>query len=445
MTPFRRLPIVTICGLLLGTACTSDISLPTPLQRSPAPTSQHTTAARPVGETLDEMLLRIGDQSPGFGGIYWDSGGVLQIVHTRATALPEALAAIRDVMGDDVPALRARSFRLRPARFSFRELSEFRGRIEGATDHAGFVMSDVDEMNNRVMFGVETEAVRQRVMRSATQVGTPPEALFVRVMARPQPAAQLYQRGTTLAGGLILDFQIGIGPCTLTLPVSYWDSQQDLVTAGHCTPAKGSVDPSYFASQGIQGVDEARELYDPAYLALAGCPAGDLCRYSDAAIFRWANNPVYGTQSFGLGLIATPAWDNYGWGNDGPLNYTDFSTIIGEAPDSWLVPASPGGPLMGLPISKIGYSTGFTTGEVKESCITFYGGRDLLCQYAGDVYAQAGDSGSPLINRDLFPRVYMVGLVHSVDNPDQLSFFSSITGIQRDFGPLQTYPAKPHP
>jgi hypothetical protein len=440
---------VAVYLLILAAAC--DEAIPTTY-----PTRTSAEAARAIvslpsaGPTLDDLLLKIADQSPGFGGMYWDSAGEVQIVHTRSDALPEAIDAVRAVMGGNHPAFQlGRAMHLRAGQFDFRQLTNYRSAIEAATDRSGFVFGDVDEVHNRVWFGVDAAAVRGRIMRAVTQLGIPPQAVEVDVVTRPHFATTVDDRGSTLAGGLIIGFPFGYFGCTLGFPASDWLGAQNLITAGHCAPPMGSVNPALFVSQPFTGVNEGHELQDPPYTALPGCPPGDLCRYSDAVLFTWQNNPTYGTQSYGLGLIATPAWDNYTWGNYGPTAYTDYSTIIGETPDSFLLPASPGGPLMGLPLSKVGATTGFTTGEVRQSCFTVYsaGGPNLdhLCQFSTDTFAASGDSGSPLMNRDLWPRVYLSGIVSAVDDPDQRTWFSSIAGIQRDFGALQTYPAKPHP
>jgi hypothetical protein len=216
-----------------------------------------------------------------------------------------------------------------------------------------------------------------------------------------------------------------------------------MMTAGHCTPALGAVDTSFWAAQEFSHTRHAQEFSDPPFTALAGCPSGDTCRNSDAAMFYWIDT----SQTFGLGLIATPSAADTLWGGThyGPFDlYTHFN-IIGEAADSWLVP--------GVLVSKIGQTSAFTEGRVTQSCVTFVNypaaGKDLLCTVKTSVPADQGDSGSPLMwgwpNPQPPPNTstaYLAGIVFFSDFVGT-SYSSSIAGISRDFGSMKTYPSKP--
>lgn len=212
------------------------------------------------------------------------------------------------------------------------------------------------------------------------------------------------------------------------------------MTAGHCTPQMGAVDTSFWAAMSYANTRHAQEYGDPAYAALSGCPSGDTCRNSDAAQFNWIDT----SQTYGLGLIATPSGADSVWGGThyGPFDLYGYFNIIGEASDSWL--------LVNSSVSKVGQTSALTQGRVTASCVTYYGnptpGKDILCSMLTSMPAESGDSGSPVILGRPLPQstssVYLAGVVMASDFSSS-SLFSSIGGIARDFGSLQTYPTKP--
>jgi len=390
---------------------------------------------------LDDRLLAIEKGSPGFGGMYLDSTGALVIVHTNKDALGAALAATQAVIGD-APQLHARRIVLRLGKYSFPALANYRNLIEKGIDHAGLIWSDLDEVNNRVTFGVASDAVARTILTFVVEQHLPVDAVAAVVVAPLKPAGlQDYQ--DTTAGALLIGFTNG-GGCTLGFNATRWGTARYMVTAGHCTPTMGAVDTSFWAAQEYGWTRHAQEFSDPAYGALAGCPSGDTCRNSDAAMFQWKDS----SQTFGLGLIATPSSADTLWGGDGTYGPYDLLThfnIIGEAADSWLIP--------GALVSKIGQTTAFTEGRVTGSCVTAYSwpttGKDVLCQVVTNVPAYQGDSGGSLMYGWPAPQTppttstaYLAGIVSKSDG-FSFSSYSSIAGIFRDFGSLKTYPSKP--
>jgi hypothetical protein len=393
--------------------------------------------------SLDEELLAIDRLSPGFGGMYLDTAGTLVIVHTRPGALAEAVDAIRQVMGD-VPQLHAPHIVLRLGKFAFSVLTQFSAKMQSQLDQTGVVWSDVDEVNNRVTFGVVDNAAAQHVVAAAIAARLPAEAIAAITVPRFRPASTLLDRQDTLSGGLQLGFTNG-GACTLGYLATRWGTARYMMTAGHCTPQMGSVDTSFWAANAFAFVRHGQEAMDPPYLAwgyVPQCPKFSLCRNSDAAEFYWPDS----SQTYGLGLIATPAIMDTIFGSyHYPLTiYTHFN-VVGEAPDSWLIP--------GAKVSKIGVTTGFTGGRITEACVTYQGvpsqGYNLACQVKAAIDVQSGDSGGPLLFD--WPTVvappgvstaYLAGMTSSSTGTG-IAIFSSIGGITRDFGSMRTYPGKP--
>jgi hypothetical protein len=390
---------------------------------------------------LDDEWLAIEKRSPGFAGIYEDSGGRLVIAHTDPSALSTSLAAIRQVQGD-IPQLHASQVVLRNVRFSFSALASYRTLVESKVPRDRLVWSDLDEVNNQVTFGVVSSTAAAEIAAAASLAGLPTGAVVAQIVKKPHLVGALNNYQDTLAGGLELGFTNG-GGCSLGFLFQRWGTARYMMTAGHCTPVMGSVDTSFWAAQEYNFTRHAQEFGDPPYSALSGCPSGDTCRNSDAASFLWVDT----SQTYGLGLIASPSAADTLWGgaNYGPFDlYTHFN-IIGEAADSWLT--------VGTLVSHVGQTTAFTEGRITQTCVTFYGnpatGQDLLCTEKTNMPTDSGDSGSPVMWGWPHPQTppntsttYLAGIVFASDGVST-SYYSSISGIARDFGSLQTYPSKP--
>jgi len=431
--PIARAVVGAACVLSL-VACHSDTITGTPRSlRNIAGAAS--VRLGPRLQTLDEMFLVIDSISPGFGGMYWSDDSVLTVVHRRSDALDEAKRAIARVMGSDIPGLHGRSVRLRSAKFGFGELSAFRRQLEEALHMPALVMFDVDEVNNRVLIGIDSDGARGQIVAQAEKLGIPTAALVVETMDRPRPASTFLQdRASTVVGGLMLTNYASTLQCSMSFNISYWDSVDYMVTAGHCTPTMGSVDTSYYMSQPYFAIREAQEYQDPSYTS-ANCPSGYTCRYSDAAVFRWMTS-----QTIGQGLLAHPDSESTTWAVGGEY-YSSTYSITGEAPDSWLLAGS--GFFAGTLVHKVGFYSGLTTGNIKHSCFDEYlaNAEVLHCQFGASYYSHPGDSGAAVF-MGAGP-VQLAGLSNYVSTSE--SFFSSITGIQIDFGQMQTYPSKPHP
>ena len=170
-----RLLVVAV-GIVSATisACDKESATTPALSNAHRDIAGMAMATRFDSVSLDEELLAIDRLSPGFGGMYLDSAGTLVIVHTRSGALAEAVHAIRQVMGD-VPQLHAPRIVLRPGKFSFSVLAQFQANTESQMDRQGVVFGDVDEVNNRVTFGVIDNAAAQHVLSAATTARIPAE------------------------------------------------------------------------------------------------------------------------------------------------------------------------------------------------------------------------------------------------------------------------------
>lgn len=442
---------------LLSGACSSQDEV----QHATAPTGLRDMSRADVsplasqpftGLTLDEMLARVDELSPGFAGMYWAPGDSVVIMHRGNPSLPVVLDAVRQVMGENSPAFRAKGVRLQPVRYSFSELAFFRAQLERLQ---GWITSDVDEFNNHVAIGVESEALRQQFLAAATGLKIPGEALAVLIEQRPKPMTYLGDRLDTTKAGISIAVKsppgYGAGWCSLGFNYTHWSSTTYFITNGHCSynrNGNGVLDTNVVAAQIHHDNSysffpfpvEARMVENPPYTTQSGCPT-TTCRYSDAAGYRWQTPQVVG-----LGKVAFTLWDNYGWNGAGDSLIYGTWNITTEIPDHLFIPRQY--------ISRIGITSGWTTGEILRSCFDMNISNGLLlCQFRADMYSDEGDSGGPVFtysNNVNESAIALGGIMHSRSPTDYSipfpygggTYFSSITGIQRDFGSLKTYPAK---
>ena len=187
------------------------------------------------------------------------------------------------------------------ARHSFDDLNGWYNRAwPEAMDVAGAVFSDLDEANNRILFGVEHAGAANAVRGVAARFGIPVSALEIRVVEPIELAATLRDRIRPIVGGVQIHF--GNYLCTLGFNASF-GGVAAFVTNSHCTNTQGGVEGTTYA-QPTRTIDPtviATEVADPVYVrgGGTGCPKSKRCRYSDSSRANYSA----GFTSFDLGGI----------------------------------------------------------------------------------------------------------------------------------------------
>jgi hypothetical protein len=353
-------------GLLAIAACSdsSEVTSPDQVQADPAAMTQ--------APSLEELAARV----PGFGGFYLDQGRPtvwLTDMAGRGAAV-QALAPFMRGMGQDPAGLQVRR-----GDFDYRQLTLwFNTASPVALDLDGTVMVDLDEARNRVLVGVESGALIGAVRAALVRSGLPERSLVIEVMRPIVPVVSLQAAATPVAGGVQINFPGYL--CTLGFNVVA-GGQNSFITNSHCTATQGGVQntPYYQPLQSVNPTVIATEVADPAYQKGVGpgCPKNKLCRRSDAARARYST----GYTNYQRGLIARP-------GSLGSLNYTAHWTITGK-----------GSPVVGRVVNKVGRTTGWTQGQVTNTCVNtgVSGTRFVqLCQFYVAAGVGSGDSGSPV-------------------------------------------------
>jgi hypothetical protein len=396
----------TLAALLTAAGCTDGSDPVRPDAQPGAGRAQGQAAGRAAvqARTLDDDFVELAREVPGFGGLYVGADGVLNVVLTDPAGAPGARGALASHLarhgrgGAEAASLLA-GMRAVRGRHDFAQL---RGWYRQLTREPlrGVTLGDVDEARNRVVIGVRDAGAAQAVRDRAAALGVPSDAISVEVVAETRMEARLIDVVRPIVGGTQIS-SVG-GTCTLGWnarqydALGYWTGRRFIITNAHCTDAFGVV-TGHSVGQPDMNSPIASEVLDPAPSALAGCPAGRLCRYSDAALFE-----VFGSQSVNFPQIA-----NVGSGTSGTAG------IIGTwAMDEERIA------YVGDEVGKVGRTTGYSKSLVDRTCVDIpqydpYGydtGRTLLCQAQAGYTSGGGDSGSPVYLRVNSTTRYAVGI-----------------------------------
>jgi hypothetical protein len=289
----------------------------------------------------------------------------------------------------------------------------------------GTVFADHDEANNRLLFGVENAAAIKGVSNALARLGIPSSAYTVVVTEPIHQVASLRDRWRPTRGGIQIHFSQYL--CTLGFNADD-AGDRSFITNSHCTATQGGVESTvyYQPTSTVDATAVAVEVEDPQYFRNGDCPRGRKCRYSDSARARYNS----GTTS-DRGLIAKTSGPN-----NGSLEVTGEFTVTTQ--DNTTTRFA-----NGTQVNKVGRTTGWTRGNVTNSCVnTNVSGSNItqLCQTFvsdpnGAVVVGGGDSGSNVFIAS-GDNVQLVGILWGGNSNGTLFVFSPLQQIQRELGTL---------
>jgi hypothetical protein len=411
-------------------------------------------AAGPI--TPNDVFAEIGRRVPEFGGIFVDEERHDTLDIYVLSEGPDLAAnldrAITEVLGPDRPP--QRRIELLQGQYSFVQLRDWHDRMSmRVLATPGALLTEIDHTTNRLKVGVETLALEPDVAAVLDELGVPREAVNIEEVPRkelqvlrdnnatPQQAlldgsqadtclpapCTLQKKIRRLVGGIEIGASGKGDTCTLGFIADMGiNKPKGIVTASHCTNRQGGTinpsppapatekEPSIFFQPtksdpknqiGVEALDPCYWdpsvpllAYPPMNVPSAGdancmspphnppfplfCPAGGVCRLSDSA-FAAFETVTGGNTTFRLGRIARPTMqDDIRWD---PAN---TYTIVGERPFL----------MMNDLISKVGRTTGWTTGKVTGVCVneTIGSPYTIICDDTADYLARGGDSGAPI-------------------------------------------------
>lgn len=460
-TPFQRVAPMraTAATILIAATACYDAPAVSVGPRARTEAAAVTALGRPAAN-LDDALRQIEDLLPGFGGLYVDDNDELVIRVRDPNRAGLAPSAVLQVLGR-IPGRRGGPVRIHPADYTFAELQGWMRTILRSVSSVGIIEADINERANRLFLGVDNEGVASRIQVELTHLGSPLGAVdFQTIAASAKLSANdsLTSVSTPVVGGVMVQSrngpQGGSKPhCTAgfnawLLPDTV---QLYLVINDHCTwPMGGVTGDTLWQSHYSAGAPRpiAIEVASAQYRALPDslCWGGALCRYSDAALFRYFNS-----SDGRIGGIARPLWYSKA---DRPftlLRDTAEFHINGDLPRNRLV-------VSGEWMSKVGVTTGWSAGKVSDTCILRVEStnRWLVCQFnvddamgVGSTFVLGGDSGSPAV-RTVYSEDdpyggsnWLAGILHAGGpGPGGVYQFtaSDINLLYLDLGQMKTYP-----
>ena len=420
----KRISVVAIFGLLIVMAVTLA---------SAGGSDDESTTAGAEFKTHDDLLLAINERVPEFGGMFLSEDN--EILYTYVTGDSEYTLNTETVKQTIVDVLKSdptqgRELRLIPARYSMLQLYGWYSQVQGVVwSNPNVTLTDLQEGENRIEVGVDSSDAVVEVETSLLSLGIPSDAFVVQIRELPHPQSHTLQdraSGGVIEGGYQIE-GVGVGNCTLGFNVDR-SGEAGIITNGHCTESNwdGGVDGTEFyqpddsTSANLIG----EETIDPPFSSnYSNCPAGKVCRYSDAAFVELASGV-----SRNLGKIAK----------------TSLGSINVYHPASYRIVGEDNSTTVGETVFKVGRTTGRTEATITGTCVTYQGlgNRVLLCQDTASGNSSGGDSGSPVFRITNSPNtndVELLGVHHS--GGSSTIVFSSIGQIYYELGSNDTWDA----
>jgi hypothetical protein len=136
-------------------------------------------------ESYDDLLVRVEEQAPGFGGMFIDAEGRLAVYLLDPSQLAAARSAIETVLGmDRIPAAGVRALQ---GQYVVSQLKRWRNLAAVVLELPGVTAVDLDEARNRVAIGIEDESRTRAVEIALSQQAVRREAVVVEVTGKIRP------------------------------------------------------------------------------------------------------------------------------------------------------------------------------------------------------------------------------------------------------------------
>jgi hypothetical protein len=367
-------------------------------------------------------------QVPGFGGFFLSRDGTPSLYLTRGSSRAPAERLLAGYLG--AHGLSATAVRVLEGRYGWAQLQRWQDVASSeALAVPGAVFVDNDETSNRVVIGVEHLSAMAQVKAAVARLGIPDAAVIVQ---RAEPIHQVATLQNMVDRPVRAGVQINFPGFLCSVGFNATSgTQKSFITASHCTTKQGGVEstPYWQPLQSVNGTQIATEVADPVYVRRgAGCPGGKKCRVSDASRAAYINGA-----NQALGLIARTSG-----ANNGSLDIVGSFSITADDCTGTL-----GGCLaVGATVSKVGRTTGWTSGAITNTCVnTGVSGTNIvqLCQTFVSAGVGGGDSGSDVFQVTGGTSVKLAGILWGGNSNGTQFVFSPLANVTRDLGALTTH------
>jgi hypothetical protein len=347
----------------------------------------------PPGES---DFRRLSASYPEFAGYHFDEN-LAFVVSITTFAPSEGLRATVDSIYERHAATLGLTagVRVRQVQFSFAQLEAWRAEVWPVVARIdGVYFIDLDELENSIVLGVDPNDVDlvHAVLESDPRTRTLPVGAV-----RIHPASPLDRSGGVIdatathpashhtlnsdqlpvQAGFRIEWPGSLGCSIGWVNYDFHNSRGALVGASHCSRLEGVIDTTmYFQATVASGTVIGYEV-DEAYEWL--CNGTDRCHYGDVNVIA-----LLPGISFDQDQVGRPAQGG------GTTIYHAIPTYTMIEQWQWSV--------VGMPVSKVGRTTGYTNGTVTNTCVHYKGGTDWwsMCLDAGSHTVEGGDSGSPV-------------------------------------------------
>jgi hypothetical protein len=130
-------------------------------------------------DTHDDLLVRVDQQAPGFGGMFIDADGRLAVYLIDISRLAATRSAIDAVFGSSNLPAEARAVQ---AQYSVSQLKTWSDRLSTLLEMPAVTMVDLDEAKNRVVVGLADDSGREAVERRLSSLDVPRAAAVLKVV-----------------------------------------------------------------------------------------------------------------------------------------------------------------------------------------------------------------------------------------------------------------------
>jgi hypothetical protein len=353
---------------------------------------------------IDAEFTRLARGIPGFGGMYYDRSGRLNVYITRTQGGAAARSAdvtgrLRALGGAGVRhRLQSAAVTIREAQYDYAQLQSWKARLGKIFTVKGVVYTDIDEETNRISVALTPAASQVAVERILRAAAVPLGAVSFRRMPVIRQLQTVQDRLRPVPGGAQIVFPAAgnvFFVCTVGFNAQLHGQpgMRLFVTASHCSQTQGgNQNTPYY--QPIPGPSSpatnrvAFEFRDPQYGNPGGqCYEGFRCRLSDALLARY--------QESRGGILTQIARTTFGLTRIG-------SIIIDPNNPRWEIVREFEFPFLGETAHKVGRTSGWTRGPVIATCVDVQSsGTDIiqLCQDIVLAGSSGGDSGAGVFER----------------------------------------------
>jgi hypothetical protein len=137
--------------------------------------------------TYDDLLVRVDERAPGFGGMFIDADGRLAVYLLDTSKLPATRTAIETVFGSSsgLPA----EMRAVQGQYSISQLKTWTDRAAALLAMDGVTMVDLDEGKNRVTVGIVDDSQTAAVEQALSSLDIPRAAVVITLTGEIKPVA----------------------------------------------------------------------------------------------------------------------------------------------------------------------------------------------------------------------------------------------------------------